>query len=50
MSNYGIRFSILDLGIMKSEVNLVAPGTVKATRSNPEAKTYMLERQYRRKQ
>lgn len=43
MSNYGIRFSILDLGIMKSDVNLVAPGTVKATRSNPEAKTYMID-------
>lgn len=27
MNEYGIRFSILDLGIMKSDVNLVAPGS-----------------------
>ena len=43
MSQYGIRFSILDLGIMKSDINLVAPGSVTATRSNPEAKTYMID-------
>lgn len=28
MSKYGIRFYILDLGVMKSDVNLVAPGSV----------------------
>lgn len=39
MSEYGIRFSILDLGVMKSDVNLVVPGSVIATRSDPEAKT-----------
>lgn len=43
MSQYGIRFSILDLGIMKSDINLVALGSVTATRSNPEAKTYMID-------
>lgn len=43
MDPYGIRFSILDLGFMKSDINLVAAGSVVATRSNPEAKTYMIE-------
>lgn len=36
MNQHGIRFSILDLGIMKSDINLVACGSVTATRSKPE--------------
>lgn len=28
---------------MKSDINLVALGSVTATRSNPEAKTYMID-------
>ena len=43
MSQSGIRFSILDLGVMKSDINLVAAGSVIATRSNPEPKTYMID-------
>ena len=36
MNQHGIRFSILDLGIMKSDINLGACGSVTATRSKPE--------------
>lgn len=36
MNQHGIRFSILDLGIMKSDINLVVCGSVTATRSKPE--------------
>ena len=36
MNQHGIRFSILDFGIMKSDINLVACGSVTATRSKPE--------------
>lgn len=36
MNQHGIRFSILDLGIMKSDINLVDCGSVTATRSKPE--------------
>lgn len=43
MNQHGIRFSILDLGIMKSDINLVACGSVTATRSKPEVKTYMID-------
>ena len=37
MNKYGIQFSILDLGKMRSDINLMVPGTVIATRSEPEA-------------
>ena len=43
MNQHGIRFSILDLGIMKSDINLVVCGSVTATRSKPEVKTYIID-------
>lgn len=43
MNKYGIQFSILDLGKMRSDINLMVPGTVIATRSEPEAKKRMVD-------
>lgn len=43
MTEKGIRFSILDLGYMKSDINLVAAGILIATRSNLTPQTYMID-------
>lgn len=43
MNKYGIQFSILDLGKMRSDINLMVPGTVIATRSESEAKKRMVD-------